>query len=166
MDARRRNYFTAIVLGLRGLSECRNPKAAIVIRGEDILGKGYSRAITTRRSGLKRDEYRTIESSPVYEAILQATHCFTGRGRGISGITRTPEKDTKEKEKEEITEKECIILTYFPNPDEIKMLWHTTIRDIYFFGDIDDEESANLINDLIDDESGKNPFNVINLNFS
>jgi hypothetical protein len=39
-------------------------------------------------------------------------------------------------------------LTYFPHIDELKLLYQADIRKIYFFGDIDDEDSKDFVNNI------------------
>jgi hypothetical protein len=46
------------------------------------------------------------------------------------------------------------------------MLWQNEIRRAYFFGDVDNEEAANFINDLTSDFGDSEPekaFEIINL---
>jgi hypothetical protein len=57
-------------------------------------------------------------------------------------------------------------MTYFPDFEELRVLWQTDIRTIYFFGDINNEEAANFINDINGEYGESEPemaFEVINL---
>ena len=145
MDDRRRDYFASVVFQSKRLSECEQPKAALIVRGKSILGVGSNRTITTERTGKAGQTRRPIESSPVFDALQQF---FSGPGyKGIGGRN----ENTQDPEEGGVA-----FLTYFPHVDELKLLYQSEIKKIYFFGDIDDEDSTNFINDL-------NYFEIINI---
>jgi hypothetical protein len=135
MDAKRRNFFASIVQQSKHLSECRNPKAAIIVRGEGNFGIGFNKPIfpgKTEKTGESR-EYK--ETYPIFDAIrCRILGSYPDDdGQKVRGFGETGS---------------VAFLTYFPHIEELKLLYQENIHKIYFFGDIDDEDSVNFMNDL------------------
>lgn len=149
MDEKRRNFFASVVQQSKQLSECIKPKASLIVRGESIYGIGYNKAIISGAAGGEKHDKDYYETSPVFDAIkqdvLRGNIEYAGQevrgnkpGRGVA------------------------FLSYFPHIDEIKLLYQAGIFTIYFFGDIDDEDSVNLMNNITDSD-GEPVFKVIQL---
>lgn len=54
-----------------------------------------------------------------------------------------------------------IFLSYFPHVDELRLLIPTKIRTVFFWGDVDDEETVQFLNSF--NEKVKPPFEMIQL---
>ena len=139
MEEKRRNFFAAVVQQSKQLSECTSPKAALIIRGESLSGYAVNRTIVFAGTGKVRTN---VETSPVFEAIA-TSGIFgryleeTGSGDGYDNPSRSNSR-----------ERRSAFLTYFPHIDELRLLYQSGIQVIYFFGDLDDEDSVSFLNSL------------------
>jgi hypothetical protein len=137
MEEERRNFYAAVVQQSKQLSKCTSPKAALIVRGESLCGLGTNKILATGGK-IKTD----IETSPVFEA-LATSGIFgrdfgqTGSGDGCDNTGRTSNREIR-----------SAFLTYFPHVGELVLLYQSGVQVIYFFGDLDDEDSVNLLNSL------------------
>lgn len=136
MDGKQRNFFATVVQQSKQLSECRNPKAALIVRGESICGIGYNKCIFAEEVGKFREstELHPVFTSPIFEAIRSylSGKSSTDDGREVQGSGG------------------AAFLTYFPHIDELKLLYQADIHELYFFGDIDDELAVEFLNNVKD----------------
>ena len=139
MDEKRRNFFATVVQQSKQLSECTKPKAALIVRGEGISvsGIGINRILISGGTGKVKAD---IETSPVFEALT---------GSGIFGKYSEETRPGNGYNSTSNREFRAAFLTYFPHVDELKLLYQSGVQVIYFFGEIDDEDSVTLLNTLI-----------------
>jgi hypothetical protein len=118
MDRETRDFFVSVLLGSRKLSECKEPEAALISRGKDVISVQHTKHLTSNK-----DDFL---SSPVIDVIIDYY------------------KKTENNEDDE----EALFSTHFPSYTEFQALHNTPIRVIYFFGNVSDEKSCKLLNQL------------------
>jgi hypothetical protein len=132
MDEKRRDYFARVVYQSKQLSECTEPKAALIVRGKSICGVGYNRTILPKSAGKLE---RAFETYPVFGALQESfsRSNFEGIGQGD----------------EEHRGERAAFLTYFPHIDELILLYEADIKKVYFIGDIDDIETKDFLDEFM-----------------
>lgn len=148
MDDGHRDFFASVVQQSKQLSKCSKPKAVIIVGGESIYGIGYNRSIATKKH---KDYY---ETSPAFEAIRS----YFNRGN-LKEIGRKIRGDGIEGDN---PSEVVAFFSYFPHVEELTMLYLADIYKLYFFGDIDNEEAVNFLNNTIDSNK-KTIFEIIRL---
>lgn len=118
MDERRRDYFAEYLQRYKQFSEHRDPRTALIAGGTHILACASNDVIY---------EGSTYETSPIVAAILS---WYKHHG------AQNPYED-----------KTYLFSSYFPSMQDLLAILLTPIRSVYFFGDIDKEDAAILLND-------------------
>ncbi len=149
MDERLRDHFARHVLSAQQLSECEDPRAAVVVRGERVIGTGISKSLIPNQAH---------QSSAIAKAVLE--HQSQG-GRKVKYYEDWASFSYQDDHPPRL------FSTYFPSYDEFLLLFLTPIREVYYFGDVTDEKAVKLLNahTKFFGEHQSASFQIIKLNF-